>query len=246
MVALPAALLALALGANDAALSVTDNSGVHTESPITGMWSFSLGGYTPQVDSEPGLTAAPYQQAFDNHSILLFEAEWDRELWQRFGSLALGVSAGYGEIYGKGMFASNGATSSDNTALKVVPLKLLGTYNFNVLARRYGVPLVPFAKGGIVWELYRITNGAGDTATAGGDTGQGGRWGWEGDLGLALMLDWFDPTLAKNFDIDVGVNHTYFFAEFRYMSPVRNNPFAGPTGIYLNDKYWTFGLALEY
>jgi len=244
MVALPAALLAIALGANEA--SISDVASSHAESPISGMFSFSLGGYTPQVDSEPGLTAQPYSQAFGTKSMLLFEAEWDRELWQQFGSLALGVSAGYGEVYGKGLFAANDATSSDNTALKVVPLKLLGTYNFNVLARRYGIPLVPFAKGGIVWELYQITNGSGDTATANGESGQGARWGWEGDVGLSLLLDWFDPTLAKNFDIDVGVNHTYFFAEWRYMSSVRNNPFASPTGIYLKDGYWTFGLALEY
>jgi hypothetical protein len=234
---LPGLLTAAALGLATPAQAAT---------PISGAFELQLSGYHPQVDSEPGLTGAPYHTAFGDKSMLLFEVEWQRQFFQKFGSLAGAIAAGYGELYGKGVFASDGSVSSDNTALKVVPLKALLVYRFDVLARRWNVPLVPFGKFGLVYETYQVTNGSGDTSTSGSSSGSGGRWGWEGDVGLALLLDWFDPNLAKDFDIDVGVNHSYFFAAYRNMSASRDNPFAAPSGLRLNDKFWVFGLSIEY
>lgn len=216
------------------------------DTPISGAFELKLSGYRPQIDAEPGLNGKPYATAFGDHNLLTLDLEWERQFFQRFGSLAGGLSAGYGEIYGHGVYDATGTTSGDTTYLKVIPLKALLVYRFDVLARRMNIPLVPFAKGGLVYELYRIGNGAGDTASANGSSGQGGRWGWEGDLGLALMLDWFDEGLAKDFDIDLGVNHSYFFAEWTDMSACRDNPFAAPSGLRLSDKFWRFGLALEY
>jgi hypothetical protein len=233
---LPAALCALAVGLAAPA---------RAESPLTGALELKLGGYHPQIDSEPGLAFKPYSTYFGDHNILLFEAEYERQLWQTFGSVALGGSAGYGEIYGHGKYATGpqaGQNSTDLTALKVYPLKLLGVYRFDVLARRYDIPFVPFAKLGFVYQFYRVTNGSGDVATdSNGQKGEGGVPGWEGDLGMAFLLDWLDGDLARDFDIDLGVNHSYFFAEWRYASI---DAFGGKSLVF-SDKLWMFGLALE-
>lgn len=234
--------------------------------PISGVIELKLGSYHPQIDRESGIQSylaqnpsqlGPYQAAFQDHHILLLQLEWERQFFQRFGSLAGGLSVGYGEVYGHGYYDVNGpelSRASDTTALKVVPLKGLVIYRFDVLAKRYNVPLVPYAKLGLVYELWRITNGSGDTATSGTVTtnaqsfssGEGGNWGWEGDLGLALDLGWFDEALAKDMDIDLGVNHIYFFGEYSDMSAIRSSPISAPDRLRLNDEFWNFGLAFEY
>lgn len=213
--------------------------------PIDSAIELKLGSYLPEIDSEPGLTGAPYARAFGDKSILLFELEYERQLFQKFGSLAVGASVGYGEVYGKGTFATGaqtGQASGDSTALKVFPLKLLAIYRFDVLARRFDIPLVPFGKVGLVGQGFRITDGAGDVAVdSAGNKGQGVRLGWEAGAGLALQLDWFDTRLARDFDLDLGVNHTYLFAEWKRWGI---DGF-GSTGLRLSDSLWSFGLAVE-
>jgi len=218
------------------------------DSPIHGAMEFKFGSYFPHVDSEHGLSGKPYSDVFDDKHILLFQFEWEWQIFQKFGSFAVGISAGYGEVYGHGTTDSDGSVSDSSTGLKVFPLKALAVYRFDVLARRWNIPLVPFGKLGLVFEPWEVLNGSGATATSisDGTTGHGGNWGWEGDLGLALQLDWFDPHLAKDMDLDLGINHAYFFAEISDMSPIRSNPFHAPNRLRLNDTFWNFGLALEY
>lgn len=224
-------------------------SAARAETPVSGTFQFQLGGYHPQIDGEAALNGnTPYYRIFGSKGILLAELEWDRQFFQKFGSLAGGVSAGYGEVYGHGIVASSGEVSTDLSSMKVVPLKLMLTYRFDVLAKRYGIPLVPFAQGGFVYQLFSISSGSGETATALDDktgstsTGSGARYGVEGDLGLALLLDFFDEPLAKDFDIDLGVNHSYFFGEHRSS---KVDDFGGKS-LNFSDNYWLFGLALEY
>lgn len=237
---------ALALAARPARAATSMNSVVELK----------LGSYFPQIDAESGIQSAiaagdiskgPYATAFGDKHILLFQLEYDHEFFQAFGSISGALSAGYGEVYGKGVFDSDTSqASSDSTSLKVWPLKLLAVYRFDVLLQRWHIPFVPFVKGGLVCELWRISNGSGGTATADGRDGQGANWGWEGDIGLAFALDWLDSDLAQDMDIDLGINHTYLFGEWSDMSPIRKNPFSPPDRIRLNDKLFNFGLAFEF
>jgi hypothetical protein len=206
-----------------------------------------LGIYQPQIDSEAALKGAtPYKDFFKNGTILLFEAEYDYQFFHAFGSLALGLSAGYGEIYGHGVYSqgpNKGQTSGDLTALKVFPLHVLAIYRFDVLALRYHIPLVPFAKLGLDPDFYEITNGTGgQSVDTEGKKGIGFDWGWEGDLGLAFLLDVLDPDLARDFDLDVGINHSYLFGEWSYTSV---NDFGGKA-LTLSDQFFKFGIALEF
>jgi hypothetical protein len=229
-----------------ASLALLAGATAQAESPLTSALEFKLGDYQPQIDSEAGLTGKPYATTFGTRSILLFETEYDRQLFQSFGSLALAFSAGYGEIYGKGYYAAGpyaGQPSGDSTGLKVVPLKVLAVYRFDVLARRFDIPLVPILKAGLVYQLYQITRGDGSVAVdSSGQQGQGARAGYEGDIGLAFLLDWLDEPLAKDFDIDVGINHTYIFGEFR--DEVIDG--FGTPGLVFSDRLLMFGLALEF
>jgi hypothetical protein len=42
---------------------------------------------------------------------------------------------------------------------------------------------------------------------------KGATHGWTATGGIAFLLDIIDPTLAREFDRDNGVNHTYLYFE---------------------------------
>jgi hypothetical protein len=228
------------------ALALSWSARAQADTPLTGAIELKLGGYKPEIDSESGLTGTPYKTSFGSKSLLLVELEMDYQLFQAFGSAAVAGSVGYGEVYGKGVFASGpqaGEVSSDSTSLQVLPLKLLGVYRFDVLARRLNIPFVPFAKAGLVLQLWRSTDGSGSVSVSYDNKhAQGYRTGFEGAVGLAFLLDWLDPALAKDFDLDLGINHSYIFAE---LQRDQIDGFGTP-GFQFSDTMWTFGLALEY
>ncbi|MFL5318679.1 MAG: MXAN_2562 family outer membrane beta-barrel protein, partial [Myxococcaceae bacterium] len=125
--------------------------------------------------------------------------------------------------------------------LKVLPLRVLGIYRFDYAALHWGVPLVPYAKLGLVYDLWWATKGDG-VEFVNGERAAGGKWGYSFTGGLSLLLDVLEPRLARDFDVDLGVNHSYLFAEYTY----ENVDDFGSGGLDLSSRHWMFGLALEY
>jgi hypothetical protein len=216
---------------------------VTNQSPKNAALEIKLGSYRPLIDSDPALGGqTPYADTFGG-DMLLFEIEGDRQIFQKFGSAAVGFSIGYAEKYGWAT-APAGSTSqvAERTALFVLPLKLMGVYRLDVAAVRYGVPLVPYVKLGLAYTPWWITKGGG-VEFANGRRGAGGNWGYTAVLGLSVMLDFFDPRLARDFDSDLGVNHSYLFAEYVHEDV---NDFGNPQALNLSSRHWMFGLTLEY
>lgn len=238
--ALGLAVLAIALpaGAQDAGAVALDEGPV--QSPRTGGIQFRLGGYLPRIDTEEGLTRAPYRTIFGDASLLLFEMELQRYFYQGIGTAGVGFSAGYGEKYAPALL-EDGAQAAERTALRVLPLEFHGVYKFDYAAFEWGIPLVPYGKLGINYIPWWITKGSGREQVL-GRTGSGGKWGWHATGGIAFMLDVLEPRLARDFDSDTGVNHSYFFAEYTY-ADVNN---FGKPGLVLSSRRWMFGLALDY
>jgi hypothetical protein len=77
---------------------------------------------------------------------------------------------------------------------------------------------------------------------ADGKRGAGGKFGYGGTAGLSLLLDVLEPRLARDFEVDVGVKHSYLFAEFTYADV---NDFWQP-GLDLSSQHWMFGLAFDF
>jgi hypothetical protein len=210
------------------------------ESPRSSMFELKLGGYRPLIDNEFAPGAGPYRSFFGDRRMLLVELEYDRQLFQRFGSLAVGFSVGYGEIYAPTRF-EDGSATDERAGLKVIPLKILGVYRFDVLAQRYSIPLVPYAKASLQFVPWKSVKASG-TECVGDECGSGLRYGFGGTLGMALQLDFLERRMAKDFDSDLGVNHSYLFAEWN-VSDVTN---FGKEGLNLSGRYWLFGLGLEF
>lgn len=208
-----------------------------------------LGPFTPNIDA--GLGSKPYQELFGDDPGLMIQTEFDFQIWRGFGSIGVGGSIGYFDK-GAAPFADNGASGSPatgddrvagETSITLVPLALLAVYRFDVLSERYNIPLVPYIKLGLAYTLWFIYRGDGSIADYEGDEAEGGSFGWQLNIGVALLLDIFEPQSAKSLDDDLGINNTYLFIEFYHLDAAG---FSGDTALDVGDTSLLGGLAIEF
>src|SRR5690606_25326752 len=148
--------------------------------------------------------------------MLLFEVQGARQFFQAFGSASVGFSLGYAEKFARARAVLPGGgtePSEESTGIRVLPLRLMAVYRFDVGAQRYGIPLVPYVKAGLVGIPYWMVKGSA-VEEVGDASGSGIRFGYQATLGLSLQLDFLDRRFARDFDSGLGVNHSYLFAEY--------------------------------
>lgn len=248
-------VLAAMLGASATAMAQEDRGaplggkehGHH--SPQNFAFEVRFSPYTPDVDSDPALHgASPYRNVFGTAPRLFVGAEFD---WQalripHLGSFGPGVTAGYTNANADAMFTMphNGSTiSGETTSLWVIPMAALAVLRVDALWRDVGIPLVPYAKLGIAYALWRASNTLG-TSSFDGVSGEGHSWGTHYAAGLSLNLNPFDAYAAQNFDDSVGVNGTYIFAEWSFED--YNGLGFQSDPLRVGGTNWMFGLALEF
>jgi hypothetical protein len=210
-----------------------------------------FGLYTPNVDSEFGSSGQqPNALIFGNTRRPMWQVEFDWQILQKLGTLALGASVGYWKENGQACLASDlQATgqctqTGDSTSLRLIPFALLLVYRMDEAATRWGIPLVPYAKLGLNYTIWTVNDGDGNVPEyPRGGRGQGGTAGWQAAVGLSLQLDFIDPAAAHEFDADAGVNHTYAFFELDHING---------SGLYrsdvlrVGDSTWFAGLMFEF
>lgn len=239
-----AALAALSLSQT----AVFPNTEAKSESPRSMVTEVRLGSYYPWVDR--GATCAPaecpYRKSFGG-AMLLAELEVERQLFQAFGSAAVGLSIGYAEKFSHAIATNTGETTGEAIALRVLPMKALAVYRFDWAALRYHVPLVPYVKLGFELVYWWAAKGKG-TEVAEGIAGNGLSYGVVGALGLAFLLDILDPRLARDFDTGMGVNHTYLFGEYNIAEVNNFGQKVGdvPATLDVSARFFMFGIAFEY
>jgi hypothetical protein len=208
-----------------------------------------LGPYLPNVDSGLSNGATPHQNTFGSSTRLLYQLEVDYELFQRFGTFAVGVGAGYFSESAKAFVASasglsTGTRSADDTRLRLIPISLLAVYRFDVLAERWQVPFVPYGKLGLSYTFWKITDGNGDVAELSqGGRGSGGTLGWQATLGLALELDGLDAGSMRELDNDSGLNHVYLFCDYSHYDA---SGLGTSHRLHVGDDTWSAGLLVEF
>jgi hypothetical protein len=210
-----------------------------------------FGLYTPNVDSELSKTT-PHADVFGTKRRPMWQLEFDWEFLQEFGTLSLGGVIGYYKenaqsctragLQPDGQCAADGR-SGDNTGLRLIPLAALLVYRMDEAANRWKIPLVPYAKIGLNYTIWTVTNGNGDVAWSGNNKGQGGTMGWQAAIGLSLRLDFLDPSTARGFDSDSGVNHTYAFFE---MAHIDGSGLYRKDVLRVGDNTWFAGLMFEF
>ncbi|HVX97590.1 MAG TPA: MXAN_2562 family outer membrane beta-barrel protein [Polyangia bacterium] len=217
-------------------------------SPQHFAFELKFGPFRPDVDSEfanNAIVRTPYASYFGTSDHLLSQIEFDWQILHPFGSIALGVGIGYFSVTGTAPLANGtGMLSGDTSSFRVIPTSLSAVYRFDRLLEDRNIPIVPYGKLGLDYSFWRITNGNGDVAhDAAGKVGEGGTLGWHGTLGVALVLDFLDPEAAREFDSDLGVNHTAIAFEFTHADVSG----LGQSGrLHVGDTTWALGVLLEF
>jgi hypothetical protein len=195
-----AALTALALAAPAAA---------QEDRARTGSLEFQMGQYRPRIDSEfilaPG-AVGPWTRSFGTSRRWLFKLHGGWALVSNYGALEVGGGVGFLKATGRGLFA-DGTVSLEQTGFMLVPLSVDLTYRADPVWERLGIPLVPYGRIVLLRDQWWVSGAGGKTSKSGATNG----WGWAG--GVALVLDFIDPALAREFARDSGVAHTMLTAE---------------------------------
>lgn len=227
---------------------VAANAGeARAASPETGAIEFHFSRYLPQIDDAFSGKTKPYADIFSGAAWQLSLAR-DSKVWERFGTLSLGFSAGYWSQSGYGREQATGSASTDTTTLSIVPITLDLVYRFDELEKAWGIPFIPYAKLGGVYGLWWMRDGVDNLARWSDANGKskeamGGTGGWHATAGMRFLLDVLEPMAARSFDIEMGVNHSYLFAEYQML---RLNDFGNKKSLNLSADLFSFGIAFDY
>lgn len=236
-----AAALLLLLAAGPGGTYVELKQPPPTEPPVGFIIELKMGTFIPRVGDESGLAYNPYQAIFGNKSMLYGGGEFDFIPWHRYGAVTVGFAVGYSEIYAPALLQSNGAPSTEKTALVLFPFRLPVGYRFDVTWSKWHIPFVPYVKLALLATKWRSTKG-GQTEVVNGLAGTGLKWGWGVTGGVAFILDVLSPQMAKDMATDTGIRHTYIFAEYN-LDQITD---FGKVGLDLSSRYFTFGLGFEF
>ena len=235
---------AVALAALVTAAVVATPNVAHAQETRSMMLELHVGPYTPEIDS--AVSGSPYAESFSGSDMWQLGLGLDYQFWQKVGTFAVGIGWKYGWVDGTSVETG----TSDETALNMMPFTAGITYRFDYLAVEFGIPLVPYFKGGFEWVLWWVTNGRNEIANTWGGpkgdeerTGMGGTFGFYGSVGLQLLLDWFSPSMARSFQTETGVNNSYLFVE---LTRHEVNDFYSETSIDLSSTAVSFGLMFEF
>ena len=229
--------------------STGDDGRTPLQSPRNMSFEFRLGPYRPDIDSGLGNGATPHATVFGNGTHLLYQLEVDYEVLQSFGTLAVGVGAGYFRETAKAFVGNRDGTStaersSDDTALRLIPISLVAVYRMDVMAEQWRVPLVPYVKLGLNYTFWKATDGNDDVAVSTqGARGAGGTAGWLATAGLAIALDLLDRGSMRELDGEFGLNHMYVFAEWNHVDA---SGLGTGNRLHVGDSTWAGGLLLEF
>jgi hypothetical protein len=203
-------LLALLL----AAAALAPGAALAAESPRRGSFEFRVVPWRAAIDEEfPGGTS-PYQDVFGRDREYMVRADVNYTLLERYGTLDVGVGAGFVQARGRGLLPDTTTPSGDKTALRIIPTALTLTYRLDQLARRYRwAPIAPYARASLERWNWWVTAGGEGATDANGRHATGSTNGYSLTGGVALLLDAIDPGLARDMDNDSGVNDVYLYVE---------------------------------
>ena len=216
-----------------------------------------VGPYLPDIDKQFGQSPGPYQDMFGGarYTPML---DVDRILWYPMGQLGVGGSIGYmqktANAWVEGSMPGDPErmrSPGDENTFRLIPIALTATYRFTYLDDEFGVPLVPYVRGGLAYYLWWVrTNGktAGacwdGTHTQGcdSDPGRGASLGLVGSIGLAIRAERIDANAAASMK-QSGIQHAGFYGE---LSMATVDGFGSEFKLSVGDTTWFAGVNFEF
>lgn len=238
----------------------TDDDPGALDSPQRFALELKFGPYLPTVDANSGPGLGPYAEIFGVTSEVGLAIGEPKQAvfsvigfeWQFLdvgGPLSIGTTVGLFRDRAAGLLVSADAEGSyrskaDRVRFGVVPVTLLLGYRFELLADRFNVPLVPYARGGLGYGFWWSRGGNKKVSVdSQGNKGRGGSVGWQANLGMMLRLDFIDRESIRALDRATGINHTYIFGEYMIS---RLDGFGSDKRMSVGDDTWLVGLAIAF
>lgn len=230
-----------------------------------------LGGmYRPDLDNETlssGDKIFPFYKCYfrrkktDKEGPInpLIGGEVDWHLWDKLGSLQFGFGASYTYKEGKALeLDANNQPDCDapidgaKVSLHMYQIRPQLTYMFNPFAEHF--PFVPYVRGALIGHGYMFfKNGKNESTVHTGSNlvkPNGFRFGYQGAVGMMLMLDFLEPGAVRSARGQGLLEHVYLKGELSY---TKIDSF-GKKGFNFSAKdimgtdwplMWTFGLVFE-
>src|SRR4029078_13604932 len=131
----------------------------------------------------------------------------------------------------------------------LIPLELSATYRLTTLDDNYGIPVVPFIRGGLAYYIWWVTTPTGHYArycpngpTTCGEKALGASLGLQGAIGLSIRAERIDPWASMSMQ-NSGVQHAGIYAE---LSLAKVDGFGSDTNLSVGDTTWFAGVDFEF
>ena len=185
--------------------------------------------YTPQIDAQlGGASPGPYKQMFGGATVLPM-LDFERVVWSGGGGqVTAGATIGYlGRTANAFTDTSaptdpNRARAGDTNSFRLIPIALMAGYRLTYLDEELGIPIVPYVRGGLAYDVWWITapNGGFAQVCEGGGSepncmqnkAAGASAGLTGEIGLAIRAERLDGGAAATMR-DSGILHAGFYLE---------------------------------
>jgi len=205
------------------------------ESKKSASYSLMFGPFRPdKIVARGDQGNISWRNVYGGGNSLFSGAEWEKEIIQKYGVLAVGGGVGFIRATGKSLKSINPPkTSAESTEFQIAPIGLNLTYRLVYFENQF---LVPYGRAGMDIYLFRELK-EGDTAIS------GYRTGYHYAFGGAFLLDWMSPGSAVNMDLEWGINNTYLIFEYRYS---HINDFNKKHDFDFSTETWFGGIMFEY
>lgn len=234
-----------------------EDSSAADEDEVTWHAGLRVGPYTPDIDAQFGTSPGPYQDMFGGARYTPM-IDVDRILWHPMGQLGVGGSIGYmqksAHAWVEGSTPGDPErmrSPGDENTFRLIPLALTATYRFTYLDDEFGIPLVPYVRGGLAYYVWWVrSNGStagacwDGTHTQGcdADKARGASLGVVGSIGLAIRAERIDANAASSMK-QSGIQHAGFYGE---LSMAKVDGFGSATKLSVGDTTWFAGVNFEF
>lgn len=209
-----------------------------------GSVEIGAGPFVPDLDSEFGGAATPYRDIFGGKPGPMFRLHVGKALFDRFGTLEVGIKTGFFSKSGHALGEPTNPTdppvkTGDQARISVIPTSLTLTYRMDNVWEHAHVPVVPYVRGTL--ERYNWWTSKEEKTTERGATN-----GWSASVGLVLILDWIDPAAALDAANDVGIAHTGLYLD---ITKSKVDDFGSSKSWDMsnrNDLFWSGGLTVIF
>jgi len=211
-----------------------------------------VGPYTPDIDNQVNMHPGPFEKMFGTTQHLMTMLDLDYILWTGFGQIGVGGSIGYWQKTAEAFSTAGGVTttmrSSAHNALRLIPFALTATYRFTWLDDMYGIPVVPYIRGGLAYYAWwvsindhfaRLCDAAGNNCI---NRALGASLGLQGSIGLSIRAERIDASAAMSMR-ESGIQHAGVYGE---LSLATVDGFGSDKKLAVGDKTWFAGVEFEF